>query len=216
MVHHRIWNIVPCGLEQDLDVQCWVFIGRTPAPPGLPVSSFLSVVSHLYASPSPLYPGVQHQLGSPPASSGWVWSVKSLVVEAGVGRSDIVLLTSPPPSPERSPPWDSCLCPSVKGPCPLKAAESSPQLFKACPLWGVLVTCGIGAPTIPTDWNRHLNRLPGGPQPSCLLLCFLSAPFSLHTSVDRPSATKPSSIYPIESLWVFSSPGPPSLSPPPF
>ena len=79
-------RVVPCGLEQDLDVQCWVFIGRTPAPPGLPVSSFLSVVSHLYASPSPLYPGVQHQLGSPPASSGWVWSVKSLVVEAGGGE----------------------------------------------------------------------------------------------------------------------------------
>ena len=71
----------PPGLQQDLVAKRWLFIGATPAPLGLPVSDFLSVVSHLYASPSPLYPGVQHQLGSPPASSGWVWSVKSLVSE---------------------------------------------------------------------------------------------------------------------------------------
>ena len=134
----------------------------------------------------------------------------------GWGRSGIVLLASPAPQRGHHAPQEGHLCPSIKGPCPLKAAESSPWLFKACPLWGVLVTRGIRAPTIPTDWNRHLHRLPGGPQPSCLLLCFLSAPFSLHTSVDRPSATKPSPIYPIESLCLFSSPPPPSLSPPPF
>ena len=123
-----------------------------------------------------------------------------------MGRSDIILLTSPPPQRGHYTPRDSCLCLSIKCPCPLKAAESSPQLFKVCALWGVLMTCGIGVPTIPTDWNRHLGRLPGGPQPSCLLLCFLSGPFGLRTAVDRPSATKPSSIHPTESLWVFSSP----------
>lgn len=204
--HHRIWNIAPCALQQDLVVQRWLFMGGTPAPLGCP-----SLASCLWCRAFTL----PHPLSTPGCGTSWVPLLRALVGfgqqrawwgRPGVGRSDIILLTSPPPQRGHYAPRDSCLCLSIKCPCPLKAAESSPRLFKACPLWGVLVTRGTGVPTIPTDWNRRLGRLPGGPQPSCLLLCFLSALFGLRTAVDRPSATKPSSIQPTESLWVFSSP----------